>query len=89
MPQAYSMLYASFVPILKPLSHLVQFFTILYYSCLIMSLMSLSQINFTLNSFVLGRIESIFGMEVLLDNKHQPHATYLVPMVIRLKWQPQ
>ena len=29
------------------------------------------------NSFVLSRIKSIFGMEVLWDDRHQPHASFL------------
>ena len=29
------------------------------------------------NSFVLGHIESTFGMEVHCDNKHQPHTLLL------------
>ena len=29
------------------------------------------------NSFVLGRIKSIFGMEVPWDDRHQPHTSLL------------
>ena len=29
------------------------------------------------NSFVLCRIESIFGMEILWDDRHQPHTSLL------------
>ena len=38
------------------------------------------------NSFVLSHIESIIGMEVHWDNRHQPST--LVAMVTQLPWQP-
>ena len=39
--------------------------------------MSLSQIQLLFTSFVFSRIESIFGMEVLWDNRYQPYTSLL------------